>query len=269
MLIDWFTVGAQILNFLVLVWLLRRFLYRPVLNALDKREEMIRKQIQEAEQQTDAATQEREQYLELQQSWEQKKASMLEAAEDTATQHRKRLVDEAREEAAALRHRLEQSMREEHEQLQQEILLRTQQEVFAISRKVLKDLASSSLEEHMVQAFLRKLNELRPDEEAKLVQMIQNARGEVVVRSAYELPVGLQKRVRDYIGNLVSGESLRFSFETAPDKISGIEILAGGYKLAWSVTDHLSSLELKLSQLLDEHIPPLNPQSLSHEPANG
>jgi len=41
MLIDWFTVGAQALNFLILVWLMRRFLYRPILHAIDEREKRI------------------------------------------------------------------------------------------------------------------------------------------------------------------------------------------------------------------------------------
>ena len=38
MLIDWFTVGAQALNFVILVWLLKHFLYKPILNAIDVRE---------------------------------------------------------------------------------------------------------------------------------------------------------------------------------------------------------------------------------------
>ena len=41
MVIDWFTVGAQLLNFLVLVWLLMRYLYKPVLDAIDAREQRI------------------------------------------------------------------------------------------------------------------------------------------------------------------------------------------------------------------------------------
>ena len=41
MTIDWFTVGAQIVNFIVLVWLLKRFLYKPVLAAIDAREKRI------------------------------------------------------------------------------------------------------------------------------------------------------------------------------------------------------------------------------------
>ena len=48
MLIDWFTVCAQALNFLVLVWLLHRFLYKPVLAAIDARERKIAAQITDA-----------------------------------------------------------------------------------------------------------------------------------------------------------------------------------------------------------------------------
>ena len=35
MLIDWFTVAAQVVNFLVLMWLLKRFLYKPIVYAID------------------------------------------------------------------------------------------------------------------------------------------------------------------------------------------------------------------------------------------
>ncbi|MDP3428826.1 MAG: F0F1 ATP synthase subunit B, partial [Desulfomicrobium sp.] len=45
MLIDWFTVGAQVVNFLVLVWLMKRFLYKPILGAIDAREERIAKEL--------------------------------------------------------------------------------------------------------------------------------------------------------------------------------------------------------------------------------
>ena len=48
MLIDWFTVGAQAVNFLILVWLLRQFLYKPILNAIDAREKRIASELADA-----------------------------------------------------------------------------------------------------------------------------------------------------------------------------------------------------------------------------
>ena len=38
MRINRFTVFAQAINFLILVWLLKRFLYKPILHAIDERE---------------------------------------------------------------------------------------------------------------------------------------------------------------------------------------------------------------------------------------
>ena len=41
MSVDWITVIAQIVNFLVLIWLLKKFLYRPILDGIDAREAEI------------------------------------------------------------------------------------------------------------------------------------------------------------------------------------------------------------------------------------
>ena len=41
MSIDWFTFTAQIINFLVLVWLLSHFLYKPIVNAMNDRQARI------------------------------------------------------------------------------------------------------------------------------------------------------------------------------------------------------------------------------------
>ncbi|HUS95178.1 MAG TPA: ATPase, partial [Hyphomicrobiaceae bacterium] len=60
MRIDWFTVIAQLFNFLILVWLLKRFLYKPILNALDAREKRIAKELADADTTQREAEKERE-----------------------------------------------------------------------------------------------------------------------------------------------------------------------------------------------------------------
>ena len=61
MLIDWFTVIAQIVNFLVLVYLLKRFLYKPIIKAMDGREQRIAGRLEEADKREEEARQELEQ----------------------------------------------------------------------------------------------------------------------------------------------------------------------------------------------------------------
>ena len=62
MLIDWFTVGAQALNFIILVWLLKRFLYRPVLDAIDAQRAADRQKLADADAKTVAAQKERDEF---------------------------------------------------------------------------------------------------------------------------------------------------------------------------------------------------------------
>ncbi len=59
MLIDWFTVGAQGLNFVILVWLMKRFLYGPILHAIDAREKRIADELADADAQKAEASRER------------------------------------------------------------------------------------------------------------------------------------------------------------------------------------------------------------------
>lgn len=65
MLIDWFTVIAQIVNFLVLLLLLRRFLYRPILDAMQARERKVAERLESAAQERIRAEEERERYKAL------------------------------------------------------------------------------------------------------------------------------------------------------------------------------------------------------------
>src|SRR5450432_376915 len=102
MLIDWFTVGAQALNFLMLVWLLRRFLYKPILNAIDAREKRIAAELADAAAKKAEAKKERDDFQQKNEEFDQQRATLLSKAMDEAKADRGRLLDEARKAADAL-----------------------------------------------------------------------------------------------------------------------------------------------------------------------
>jgi len=62
MLIDWFTIGAQALNFVILVWLLKRFLFKPILHAIDEREKRIATELANADKEKADAQKESDQF---------------------------------------------------------------------------------------------------------------------------------------------------------------------------------------------------------------
>jgi len=271
MLIDWFTVVAQMLNFLVLVWLLKRFLYKPVLQAVKQREEGINHQLQEAESTMEKAEEERQAFRQKKEQFEATRAGKLEEVAKEAHQSRQQLLAEARDEAAALRSQLIESVREEQKALDREISKRMQAEIFAISRKVLRDLASAELEEQVVRTFVKRLRDVDGQKRERLAEALSRHPEAVVVRSAFELPEAQAREIELAVEQL-AGEKLPCRFETTTDKLLGIELAAGGHKMAWSVAEYLDSLERALSEILREEAPEssnLTLKSAANEPSGG
>jgi F-type H+-transporting ATPase subunit b len=251
MLIDWFTVSAQVVNFLILVWLLKRFLYKPILDAIDAREKRIATELADADTRRNEAEKERETFQHKNEEFDQQRDELLSKAKDEAEVERQRLLDEARQAADALRAKRQDALKREQQSLNDEITRRTREEVFAIARKMLTDLAGTSLEERMSEVFTRRLREL--DDEAKegLAKALETSSDPVLVRSAFELPSEQRAAIQHALNETFSVE-IQVRFETAPDVISGIELTANGRKIAWSIADYLASLERRVGELLKE-----------------
>jgi len=252
MLIDWFTVVAQVVNFLILVWLLKRFLYRPILKAIEEREEKIRSRLSEAEVQKEQAEEEREAYYQQKKELEEQRGELLEEAHQEAREERRKLLEEARAESEELRARLRRSIREEYETLYQDLKARLQDEVFALARKVLDDLASASLEKHVADTFLRRLRETEADQQADLAAMLRESGGQALIKSAFGLPAEQREKLEEALAEM-AGRRVHLRFEEDPGKIGGVELTAGGYKLAWSIADYLQAFENQLADWLEAH----------------
>lgn len=250
MLIDWFTIGAQALNFLILVWLLKRFLYRPILNAIDAREKRIAAELADADARKAEARQERDAFQRKNEEFEQKRMALMGEATEAAKAERQRLLDQARGDADALAAKRRETLRNEAENLNQAIVRRTQQEVFAIARKALTDLASASLEREMIDAFIRRLSAIDAEAKTHLSQALTAVAEPVLVRSAFDLPAAQRTAIGAAL-NETFATLVPVRFEVMPSLVSGIELVVGGRKLAWSIGDYLASLEGGVSELLN------------------
>jgi F-type H+-transporting ATPase subunit b len=255
MLIDWFTVGAQALNFIILVWLLRRFLYKPILNAVDAREKLIARELADAEGKKAEAQKERDAFEHKNEEFDRQRAGLLSKATDEAKAERQRLLDDARKAADALSAIRQQALRDDAGNLNRALRLRTEQEVFAIARKALADLANTSLEERMTAVFVDRLHALDAKAKAGLAASLEAGSQPAFMRSAFELPATQRAILQKAVNEAFSTE-VRLSFETAPDLVSGIELTTGGQKLAWSIADYLVSLEMAVGDLLKEKVKP-------------
>ena len=251
MLIDWFTVGAQALNFLILVWLMRRFLYKPILNAVDEREKRIAEELSNADAKKAEAQKEHDEFQHKNEEFDQQRAELLSKATDEAQAERQRLLDEARKAADALSAKRQEALRNDAHNLNQALSRRAQQEVFAIARKALTDLATVSLEERLGEVFTRRLREMDGKAKEGLGEALKKSSSPAIVRSAFDLPVAQQAAIQNALNETFSAE-IRVQFETAPDLIGGIELTTNGQKVAWNIADYLASLEKGVDELLNE-----------------
>lgn len=252
MLIDWFTIIAQILNFLLLVWLLKRFLYKPILNAIDAREKKVADELANADAKEAEAQKEKDEFRRKNEELDQQRAALLNKAKEEAKAEHQRLLDEARKEVAEFRSKQQEALKNDKQNLNKEINRRAQQEICAISRKALKDLAGTTLEERTVEVFIQKLHELKSEEKDQLVSAFSVSTEPVLVRTAFDLPQAQRDLVIKTIKETL-GLDIQAMFETSPDLVSGIELTTNGQKLAWSIADYLTSLEKSLDELFKNH----------------
>ena len=248
MLIDWFTVGAQALNFVILVWLMRRFLYRPILAAIDTRERRIAGELSDADAKRAEAQKERDEFQRKNQELDQQRVALLKKATDDASAERERLFGEARQATDAFSARRQEASTNDASNLDLAVQRRAQLEVFAIARKVLADLAATGLEERFVAVFVRRLHELDGPTRADLTKALATAADAAVIRSAFALPVEQRAALQKSLDETFAA-SVHLGFEVVPELVGGIELVAGGHKVGWNIADYLTSLEGSVNQL--------------------
>lgn len=253
MLIDWFTVIAQVINFLVLVWLLKRFLYRPILNAIDAREKRIAAELADAATKQAEAQKQCEEFRNKNAEFDNQKASRMSQLQQEAKVERARLLDVARLEAEGMRSKLLSELEREQLGLKEALSQRAQEEVFAIARKILADLAGITLEARMTEIFINRLRDLDDEELADLKSAFKASTQPLQVRTAFTLNESQRGLIEAAVKQIL-GDQKQIAFATNADLVSGIEISTNGQVIAWSIDDYLFSLAESVDKLLQERV---------------
>lgn len=251
MLINWFVVAAQIVNFLILVALLKRFLYGPIVKAMAAREEKIASQLAAAKQKREDAEQEEASLRQKIRNIDDQRQQMLTQAEGEAQAHKQKLFTQAREEVEQVRQKWAESVKWQKEAFLANLKQRLAQEVFAISRRALGELGNLEVEQRLLEVFLEHLRQLKPEERQALQESLQEAGGELSVTTAFALSPETQEKITAEVQELF-GPGLAPRFSTSAELLAGIEILTSSRKIAWSLGNYLDSLEDDLSQAFEE-----------------
>lgn len=249
MLIDWFTVAAQLVNFFILVYLLKRFLYKPILRHMHQREEKISNRMQQATDKTAEAERRIEEFRRREEALEKQGRQQLAQAEREARDRKQELLDKARREVEKQRRSWVQSLHKEQDAFDRELKNRASREVIGVARRAMQDLADEALENRLADMLLRRLSDLAEKDREKFANVPDHE--DIVVRSTFELDASRQRKISAALQR-ISNRQAEVVFREDRDLPLGVEVASGSVKLAWGISGYLDELQSRVLELIEE-----------------
>jgi len=233
--LDWTTFILEIINFLILVWLLRRFLYRPVMNVVAERRAAIAKTLEEASSERNEAISLKSQFENRLQDWQKERETARDQLRDEIETERRKRMTQLEGELTQQRLR-EQVLAERREE---SLLREARRQAVALSgqfaAKLLARLADPAIQERLLAMLLEDLAHLNDRERE---QLARSQKGAVLVVSAF--PLSEQQR-----GNItaafqkVLGIGAEYDFRENPALQAGVSIHIGAQRLQANLQEEL------------------------------
>lgn len=249
MQIDWFTIFAQIVNFLILVFLLKRFLYGPIISAMDRREQRVTDRLREAEARETEAEEHKEEFQRKSHDLDQKRKKMLDEAREEADEHRKELLQEARQDIADRRARWRDELAHEKESFLGDLRQQAAGWIARATRRALRDLADVDLQAQIVAMFQERLCKMDEDDLERLADALRESDESLRIVTSFEMSEEQQESLIETLRER-SGESVKPVFAVSADLVCGIEIRTSDKILAWSLDFFLGDLEEEIDEAL-------------------
>jgi F-type H+-transporting ATPase subunit b len=238
--LDWSTIVLEIINFLVLVWLLKRFLYQPVLQAIARRKAEIEASIAAADTKRAEADSLRQQYENRLTDWEHERSSARAALQQELDAERRRRLEELRAALESEREKArvadERRLAEVQRQAEQQAVLHSAQ----FAAKLLSQLSGAELDTRLVSWATTALAQLAPERRAALRNNTAKGR-EAQVLSARPLADDARRRLEAVLRELF-GAPVTCTYDEDPALIAGLRITIGTWVLRANLQDELQGM---------------------------
>lgn len=239
--LNWTTFILEIVNFLVLVWLLKHFLYVPVKKVVERRRAGIEEQIDKAKQIQEEADALRSQYENRLDDWEEERQEARQRLQRELDAERKRLFDELQEDLAAERKKNEVLAEREIAEHRRECEIHALEMGGEFVSRLLEGVASAEVEQRLIDLLLDELKVLPPAERDALQEKERGDRKlKVAVVSAYPLDDKYKTRLRERFENLLTGP-LEIEWHEDRKLIAGVRITVGPWVIHANLNDELKA----------------------------
>jgi F-type H+-transporting ATPase subunit b len=245
MTVDPLTFAFEILNFLVLLWLLQRFLYKPIKAAIARRQLALDEGLRQAQLREEAAAAREREYLDNLAAWEEEKTRQLAELQQSLSREREKGLLKVREAAEAEKTRLQILKERDLEIQEQQSREQAVRAALHLTRRMLDRLAGEALDRLLLQVLMEDLGRLSATEIEALRTSLAQQQGRVTVAGARPLPPAEMERLRQTLVGLL-GHEVQCATLLDAELVSGVRITIGARVLHANLGDELAFFQLGL-----------------------
>jgi len=250
MQIDWLTVAAQIINFLTLVWLLQRFLYRPITEAMARREARIAERLSDAKSHRKEAESEAEDLRKEREKLENSRQKMLEDARTEADELKQRLQKDIRDDVEQKRENWHEMLEEERADFVRDMQRKAGHKVLDIAAHLVAEFTAGGLDDRVAEGFVEQLKDLDADTRKKMAAAADGADGPALVETAATLDTAARRKITRAIHEQFETD-MEVAYREDDAVLLGVRLSISDQTVEWSAARHLNRLNRELDALLD------------------
>jgi F-type H+-transporting ATPase subunit b len=246
MQIDWITVVAQLTNFLILVWLLNRFLFKPVMKLMAERESLIESRLRDATVESKKAQLALEEHVDAKAELEVRKNEILTTAISLANEEQQRLLETARKDIEERRISWLKNLDDEKLDARNAYRYATASSTRLLTDALLRKISNASLNEQMISSFLEQLEDLDPT----VISKLKNENNALTIVSAIDLNSTSKQTLTGAI-NGVAKHMMTIDYKVDKDLIAGVQLTANGVCLDWNLQNMLQAMDSQVLEALE------------------
>ncbi len=243
MSIDWFTTGAQIVNFLILVWLLKKLLFRPIIGAMERREKGLSSRLQQAETKMSEAQALKQQYEKHLYQLQKDKDEVLATVREEVEAEKATSMQQLSEEIQQKKNRFDVEMQKQQQELGQLISHTIAEKSLSLGRQVLSGLADQTLEQRMIEYFLQNLSGLPEAKQISIKQALLKDNSATII-TGFQADTATRQQIKTWFDSFAPG--CKLLFEQRDYLVCGIALEAEGRSWEWNVDRYLTELGTEL-----------------------
>ena len=249
MQIDWFEIVAQIINFFIILFILQKLLYKPVINMMETRQERIQKDQIEAEEKMNKAEELISEYDTKIAGVEDEKREILDDARDKAQERKQELLEIYKEEAENKRQVYLNEIEDEKELFIKNLRKKLGQNAVKLASHILSNISSKELEDEVFNTFLENIRNLRDNiEEPGLL----DEEKDIELYSAEELSQDKKEKIKEVLGEQVENLD-HLEFEVDEDLILGYQLSLETYTVHTDIKNYLDSIEEEIIEEIEKN----------------